>query len=312
MSNSRLDALRMVDPLLTGLATGYTNPSFIAHKVFPIINVAKMKGKIPIFGKEAFSIYETERAIRANSNRIPPPGTTMQYFETTERDIETAIDYLEKEESADSIKYEQKITKDLMDIILLGHEKEAADLLQNLNNFDTNLKIQLTSDNAINNYSASTSPIDLVNNAKEAIRSRIAKYPNTMIMGTVVYNALLKNPAITNMLKYSDFPAVNTEVLKKIFGVEDIYVGQAVYSEDGATFSDIWGDNILLIYVDKNSTSPSEFNPSFGYTFRREGLPEIDTYFENGGKIKVIRATDNYAIKVTAQDAAYLINNCII
>ena len=55
--------------------------------------------------------------------------------------------------------------------------------------------------------------------------------------------------------------------------------------------------------------SRSEFNPSYGYTFQREGKPEIDTYYENGGKIKVIRNTDNYCIKVTASDAAYLISD---
>ena len=38
-------------------------------------------------------------------------------------------------------------------------------------------------------------------------------------------------------------------------------------------------------------------------------MPQIDTYFENGGKIKVIRNTDNYALKITANDAAFLIKN---
>jgi hypothetical protein len=38
-------------------------------------------------------------------------------------------------------------------------------------------------------------------------------------------------------------------------------------------------------------------------------MPEVDTYNENGGKIKVLRYTDNYSVNVTAQDAAYLISN---
>nr|MDA3844620.1 hypothetical protein [Candidatus Kapabacteria bacterium] len=64
-----------------------------------------------------------------------------------------------------------------------------------------------------------------------------------------------------------------------------------------------------LAYVDKNEKADrSEFNPSFAYTFRRKGKPEVDTYYENGGKIKVIRNTDNYCLKITSSDAAYLIS----
>lgn len=310
MSNSRLDALRMVDPVLTTLVSGYSNSAYIAHRLFPLITVSKMKGKIPVFGKEAFAVHETERAIRAASNRIPPPGTSLVTFETNERDIETALDYLEEEESADSFRYEQKVTKDLMDILLLGHEKEAADYVQNPANYATAMKTALTSVNALDNYTSATSPIEIINTAKEAVRSRIAKYPNAMVMGTSVYNALINNPYITDLVKYSDIPLVTGDILKKVFGVDQLYIGFSVYSEDGDGFTDIWGDNIILAYVDTNRNSPSEFNPSFGYTFRREGMPEVDTYYENGGKIKVIRATDNYCIKVTAQDAAYLISDC--
>ena len=85
-------------------------------------------------------------------------------------------------------------------------------------------------------------------------------------------------------------------------------MGLSVYTNDGANFTDVWGDNIILAYVDMTSKdNRSEFNPSYGYTLQREGKPEIDTYNENGGKIKVIRNTDNYCIKVTASDAAFLI-----
>jgi hypothetical protein len=84
----------------------------------------------------------------------------------------------------------------------------------------------------------------------------------------------------------------------------------AVHSSDGDSFSDVWADNVILAYVDRSERSNrSEFNPSYGYTFQREGKPEVDSYYENGGKIKIIRNTDNYCIKVTAPDSAFLIYN---
>jgi len=310
MSNSRLDALRMVDPVLTSIAQGFSNPNFIGNKLFPIINVSKMKGKIPVFGREAFAIHETERAIRAASNRVPPPGTNMIYFETKERDLETAIDYLEEEESANGLKYEAKITKDLLDIIHLSHEKEAADLVQNPANYDSTQKLNITADIAFDNAASTLSPITIIWNGKEAIRNRIARYPNVMIIGAASYKALANNTIINNLIKNTDTPYITDGLLKNIFGIENIYVGNAVHSEDGESFTDIWGDNIILAYVDQaKETTASEFNPSFGYTFRREGMPEVDSYYENGGKIKVIRATDNFCLKITAEDAAFLISN---
>jgi len=84
----------------------------------------------------------------------------------------------------------------------------------------------------------------------------------------------------------------------------------AVMTDDGTTFGDIWQDNIILAYVDRSEEhSRSEYNPSFGYILQRKGKPEVDSYYENGGKVKIIRNTDNYCVKVTAEDAAFLISN---
>lgn len=308
MSAKTLDDLRMVDPVLTNLAAGFKNPALAADKIFPIIEVAKHKGKIPVFGKEAFAVYETERAVRGPSNRVAPPGAELIEFETRERDIESAVDYLEVDEADDNLRYEQKIASDLMDVLMLGREKEIADYLQDSGNYSADAKTNLTSVNAFSNYESSTSPISVINDAREAVRNRIARYPNIILMGPTTFRALKEHPVITNLLKYTDLPIPDEKNFARIFGVQEVIVGNAVYSPDSTTFSDVWGDMLLLAYVDRSDV-PSEFNPSCGYTFRREGMPEVDTYYENGGKIKVIRCTDNYGSKVTAPDALHLISN---
>ena len=68
----RLSKLRVVDPVLTNLATGYTNEQFVGDQLMPFVLVDKEGGKIPLFGKEHFKVYSTERALRAKSNRINP------------------------------------------------------------------------------------------------------------------------------------------------------------------------------------------------------------------------------------------------
>ena len=310
MSTSRIDELRMVDPVLSTVAQGYTNSSMVGGNLFPTVPVRKIKGKYPFFGKEAFLIRETARAIRADSNRIPPSDVTLQEYETQENDIEMSIDYIEEEESPDFYKYEHRVTKQLMDIIMLGKEKEAADIAQDTDNYDGSHVETITSETAFDDYTNDTNPISVIKDGMITVRGKITKYPNTMIIGASVYHVLLEHPKIIEKIKYSGVAKANTRILSEILEIPNIYVGMAVYSDDGESFSDVWEDNIIMAYVDENDRSNrSEFNPSFGYTFQRQGKPEVDSYYENGGKLKVIRCTDNYVVKLTGADAGFIITN---
>jgi hypothetical protein len=309
MSSTRLDELRMVDPVLSTISQSYSNASMVADFLFPNVQVDKMKGKIPVFGKRAFQIMETDRAIRAQSNRISPEDITLEEFETIENDVEMAIDYLEEEEASDYFRYEQKVAKDLIDILLLGREKDAADIVQNRDNYAADMKYEPAAADKWDNYTGTGDPIDDIWNAKNAITGKIARYPNTMIVGYSAYQAMIKHPKVLSKVQYSGLAHVTTKILAELIGIPNIHIGLSLYSEDGTTFSDVWTDNAIIAYVDKNEKGRrSEYNPSFGYTFQKKGMPEVDTYFENGGKIKVVRCTDNFCVKVTGQDAAYLIN----
>ncbi len=307
---ARLDELRLVDPVLTTIVQGYSNAAMVAGALFPHVQVSKVKGKIPVFGKEAFVVRETGRSIRAESNRIEPSEITMVEFETKERDIEIALDYLEEEESAAFLRYEERIAKQLWDILALGLEKESSALALDAANYTQGLTQDIGAGEAFDDDTNSTDPIEVIRDAMSSVRNKIARYPNTMIIGDATYQALTKHAKIQERVKYAGISKVNSAVLSELTDIPMIRVGISVYSNDGDTFSDVWGDSIVIAYVDQSEAkSRSEYNPSFGYTFRREGMPEVDSYYENGGKIKVIRNTDNYAVKIVASDAAFLISN---
>ncbi len=308
MSNSRIDDLRMIDPVLTTVAQGYLNASMIAHKLFPIVQVSKLKGKIPQFGKEAFVVRDMQRAMRAASNRIPPADLEFIEFETREQDIETAIDYIEEEETPNTMRLEHRITRQLADMMQLGREKEVADLVQDAARYEASLKQIITASEAFNDYSLSIDPVSIIKDAMAAVRNRIARYPNTMIIGDSSYRALVNHPKVTERIKYTGVSTVNRKALAELLDIDRVYVGMAVYTDDGTTFGDVWQDNIILAYVDRSENS-SEYNPSFGYILQRKGKPEVDSYYENGGKIKIIRNTDNYCVKITAPEAAFLISD---
>ena len=91
---STLQKKRVVDQVLTNIARGFFNASHLATKLFPMVSVTKEGGKIPQFTKEAFKIYNTERAIRAKSNRINPESRETIDYVLTESDGSYSFDDL--------------------------------------------------------------------------------------------------------------------------------------------------------------------------------------------------------------------------
>lgn len=305
-----IEELRTIDPVLTTLAQGYSNESFIAQKLFPLLNVAKKRGKFPLFGKSAFSARETDRAPRALSNRIPPSDFSLENYELIEKDIETAIDYLEEEDENAFFGYERRAAKELTDILLLGTEYESARIANDAQSYNSEHVETLTSGNSL--FNPEFELPDLIKDSMNMVRNKIGKFPNTLMMGQNTYDAILKNQIIAGKIYYSGLAKITMSQLKEIFEIENIYIGKAVISDDGETLRDIWGNMMVLAYVGNSSKSTNgEAEPGFGYTFRKKGMPELDTYYENGGKVKVIRATDSYSVKITCPDAGFLINNTL-
>jgi hypothetical protein len=305
MVESRLDTLRIVDPVLTNLALGYSPNYMIGNKIFPTIKVKSQKGRIPIFGRDSFVLRNSQRAIRNTSNRIPTMDFETIEFNLQERDLEIAMDYLEESETYDLLKYEQKLTTDLLNLLTLEKEKAIADYVQNPNNFTSDMKLELPSGT---DFTSSEEIINIIKTGISAIRKNISQNPNLIVMGAETLNQLLQNSFILSKTPFTNNLGITLNLLKGILDFENIVIGVSTYSEDGRIFNDIWGNNIIIAYVDKSDeTERSQYNPSYGYIFEKDGMPEIDSYYENGGKIKIIRATDNWAMKVVYPEAAYLI-----
>ncbi len=302
----RLEDLRVVDPVLTTLSRGYSNAQLVADALFPFVSVEKESGKIPQFGKEAFKIYNTERALRANSNRISPEGRTTIDFVLEEHDLEYPIDYRESEE--DIFPLEEHATMVVTEGIRLRHEKKCADLAQTLGNYPTGNKITLSGNSQFTDKTNSD-PIGVVENGKDAIRGKIGRNPNTMVVGAATFKALKQHPQLIEKIKYSIKGIITIDLMKEIFEVENIVIGASIYATDAGTFTDIWLDNITLAYVTRTAAEKrTPYEPSYAYTLRKKNKPEIDKYDEKG-KLRIIRNTDIFMPKIVGAEAAYIIND---
>ena len=301
-----LNNKRIVDPVLTEIARGYNNASMIGTNLFPIVTVSKEGGKIPQFNKEAFKIYNTERAIRAKSNRISPEGRTSIDFVLEEHDLEYPMDYREIDEDVTPLKI--YATHVVSDGISLRLEKLIADLAQNLATYPTGNKVTLASTDKFSN--TSSDPFSVFDTAKEGIRSKIAKRPNVCVLGAASYKALKNHPAILDRIKYTQHAVITPELLRNLLDFDELYIGDAVYANDSNTFLDIWSDNAVVAYVPKAKTNipRSYFEPAFAYTLRKKANPLVDTYDE-AGKVQIVRNTDIFIPKVVGAEAGYLIND---
>lgn len=306
----RLSNLRVVDPVLTELARGYANAKLIADALFPVAFMSKEAGKIPQFGKEAFKIYNTERALRAKSNRINPEGRGTIDVVLDEHDLEYPIDY--REEDEDLFNLEQHAALVTSEGIRLRHEKQAADLAQDPANYAASNKVTLAGTDQFTD-GANSDPVDVIETGKEAIRKKIGRRPNVMEIGADSFRVLKQHPKLIERIKYSMKGVLTVELLQEIFGIQKIVVGEAVYATDDGTFTDLWGDNIVMAYVPNQPDTLPEgartpYEPSYAYTLRKRGQPMVDKYDE-AKKLRIVRNTDIFKSKIVGAEAGYLISD---
>jgi hypothetical protein len=301
----RLEDLR-INAYLSKVARGYSNNAFIADVLFPEIDSESEKTDILEFNKEAFSIYNTDRAIRANSNVISPKGFNKKTVTLQEHDLAYPIDYREEDESQ-KVKLQVHATNVVTEGLKLKYEKTCADLVQSPETYVTGNKATLATKLS---DTENSKPYDAIETAKDTVASKIAQDPNTMVIGLDAWKYLKRNKQLKDMLSISQEQILTLEFLKKIFEIENIVVGKSVFADEQGNFTRVWGDNIILTYTSKID-SRTQYDPAFAYTVKKKNALVIDEYQKEGKKVKYIRATDIYSPFVVGPEAGYLLHNLV-
>ena len=308
MTAHNLQALRVQDPVLTNLAQGYHNLELVGEVLMPTVEIDKEAGKIPKFGRLAFRLPSTVRNLRGTSNRLDPEDITAIDVALEEHDVEYAIDYREENEAIFSLR--QFALNTTQDVIALGREKEVATLALDESKYDAGNKVTLSGTSKITSKQADI--FAMFDTGIRAVKRAIGRKPNVCVIAGDVWAALKEHPAVIEKLKYSQVAIVTPEVFGKLIGIDTVKIGEAVYEESNQ-LKDIWSDAIVLAYVAPRSTERkgTVYEPSYGYTVRRQGGLFVDTYKENGGQLEVIRTTDIHKPHLLGASAGYLIKGCL-
>ncbi len=305
---------------LTTLASGYKPSGLIGEEVFPVVKSVTKGGKIPVFGKDAFKVYETLRARGAHSNRAGMSPDSWITFFCEEHDLAIPLDQRELNElnnlPGDAalkalFNLQDRQRRRVQWNLKLELEKVVADQVQSSASYNDSNVLALTGSDCWSE--TGSDPVGAIEDAREVIRGKIGVYPNTLIMGADTYACLKFHAAYTDKMKLTNDKVVRPDLIAQMHDLKRVIIGLSMGLNTSEAFYDLWSDNAILCYIPDTKT-PDIDEPAFGYTikpgFSATPYPYVDIFTEEGGKIVNVRCTDMYDTLIVNKDAGYLISNC--
>lgn len=305
--NMNTGQARVIDPILSTHARGYTNAEFIGQLIFPVVDIPVRGMRVIRFGKESFRRMNTRRAPGAQTKRIQY-GYASDPVALHQDALEGLVPWENMQEASrvPGIDLAAGSINMVLDVIDLGREVEIANIARDPARYGANNKLALAGADKWSD--PDSDPASDMKAAKEQIRRRIGRYPNTLTLGPDVLNALTEHPKIKEQFKYTSSDSITVQMLARYFDIERINVGKAVVLAENASddedATDVWGDDAILTYTPMGTNYQV---PSFGYTYRLQGHPLVEQpYSERSHKSWVYPVTVDWSPELTGADAGFL------
>lgn len=312
MTQQTLAQSRLIDPILTTHAQGFVRPGNIGRFLFPIVNVASYGGQVIEFNKESFRRYNTKRAPGSATKRITF-GYAGKPYAIVPSALEAVVPNENRTDAAavPGLDLASDAVDVVLDVVELDHEFDCAALARNSALYDNDHKVALVGQDRWRGSSAD--PSADISVAKEAIRGSIGVRPNLVALSASAFAALEFNESILERLKYTGRDAVTTEILAKLWNVDQVVVGEAVAaSGQDDDFGDVWGDDVIVAYVAPamGSNRRSAARPSYGYTYQITGMPVVrQAYEDRNANSWIYPVSADRTPVLSGMTAGYLIQN---
>lgn len=308
-----------VDAVLTNISVAYMQGSdgFISTKVFPSIPTDKQTNTYFIYNKNDWFRDEAQR--RADSTESAGSGYNLSrdFFGCDVYAFHKDVGDQVVANSDNPLSPDRDATQFVSSRLLLRQEIQWSTDYFKTTVWGTDaagVASAPTGSQFIqwSNYTTST-PINDIENGKEAIVSTTGFMPNTLVLGYQVMRQLKHHPEVRDRYKFTSSKNITAEILAALFEVDRILVAWGVKATnlEGETsaYSFIHGKSALLCYSNPN---PGLLAPSAGYVFQWKGVSEgfgtnvgISKFrmpFLKANRIEGQTAWDN---KIVAADLGY-------
>ncbi len=312
MPQMNSNQVRVINPILSKHARGYRQAGLIGRGLFPIAFVAIYGGQVIEFGKESFRLYNSKRAPGANTKRIRFGYEGKPYsIQPSALEAPVPREHMRDATQVPGLNLATRATNIVLRSLNLEHEYACAQIAHNPANYGANNKMALVGDDRWT--SPDSDPVGDIEDGKEAVRVSIGIRPNTLELSAKAYNALKKHPNLLARAADNNVRVVDVALLKIVFDIPNIIVGEATVADAADTLGDVWGDSAVLAYVAPEGSDDAGANaeePSYGYTYAIEGHPAVEEpYYDNSAKSWIYGVSFDNTPVLSGMSAGFLFQN---
>lgn len=262
---------------LANVSIAYRNKSYIADRVFPLIDKISPKAKLARYLKGAW--FRDEAGIRGPGSRANRGGYPVDYLSIATKEYAFAKEVTDEDrrfaevQGAPPLKPDQDAIEFTADKIDLKKEIRVAELVI------AGTWSGVAGEDAAGLWAAGAGNTFLadVRARVETVRSTTGLKPNKLIIDFGTYNSLKEESTVLDKIKYTERGVLTKELLAAILELDEVLIGEAIKStaketKTGTEFtaSNIWeknaGKGSAFLYY--SPSSPGLKIPSAGYQAR--------------------------------------------
>lgn len=305
---------RIIDPIQSERARGYTNSEYVGNLIFPRVFVKTYGGQVVEFDAANFKPAKTKRAPGSNVSKKQAGYAGKPYLLSSRAQDAVVPKELQLDaQNGPGIDLQSDTVDLVVDTMALEMELKQSTLVRTTANLQVGNYVTLS---GASRWTQSTATITAdIRTAREAIRRSIGRYPNTCIISPSAFNACDEQASIRDRLKYTSKDTLSEEMLAGLFNVSTLRIGAAVYDDDADARTDVWGDDVVLAYVPENvlktpANRRSKAIASAGYTYTMEGHPSVGMFeWDRSVRSWVAPVDDDAEPVIAMKGAIYVIKN---
>lgn len=297
--------VRVVDPVLTNIARGYSDPRFVGSVLFPEVPVNASGGQIITFGKESWRKYNLRRAPGGNVVDVDF-GYAGQPYALVQDSVHGKVprEHLRDAAAVPGIDLGTIAVNTAMSVINRAKEIEQAALACDAARYQASQKIDLSLSSWNN---PARDPIEDIKKGMQAIADATGFEPNKLVLSSDAWNALSTHPKVLGLFTRGDVEnlIITPQMLAARLNLDEIAVGRTTYINESGGSVKAWGQDAVLAYTDMGGLSNAL--PSYGYTYTLSGNPIVEqAWYDNGSKSWKYPVNNEYSPVIAGSDAGYL------